>query len=186
MDKLRSERSQWFARLSILETENDKVIGNSLLSASFCTYAGGFSFTYRREIVHNNWFQDIQMRKIPVDPLYTLCNRNDVGSSVDAFDSTTQNSILLTNAIRYPLCIDPYGTASDYIKSKFQHSESYRILHFYDENFMDNLSSAISACECVIVDDIDDYIDPSLRNLLEKNFIRKNMHLTFAFRFKRT
>lgn len=50
---------------------------------------------------------------------------------------------------------------------------SYKILHFYDEHIMDELASAISAGECVIFDDIDDSIDLSLRDLLEKNFICK-------------
>lgn len=38
---------------------------------------------------------------------------------------------------------------------------------------MDELELAISAGDCVLIEDIDDYIDLSLKDLLEKNFICK-------------
>lgn len=161
--------------MSTLETENDKVIGNSLLLASFYTYVGGFSYQYRQQIIHVDWHQDIQMRKIPIDSPFVSLHRNVLTVNCDTTDSMVQNMILVTNAIRYPLCIDPYGMASDYIKSEFLESVSHRILHFYDENFLDELESAISAGECVLIDDLDDYIDLSLRDLLEKNFTCKYM-----------
>lgn len=171
---LRSERLQWSARLSMLETEHDKVIGDSLLSASFYTYVGGFLFAYRREIVHNDWLQDIQARKIPIDSSFAPLYQNVPGSSLDAAESTIQNSILVTNSVRFPLCIDPYGIASDFIKSKLEHSsENYKILHFNDENFMDELALTVSSGGSIIIDDIDDFIDFSLRDLLEKNIICK-------------
>lgn len=170
MDQLRPERLRWSERLSKLETENDKVIGNSLLSAAFCTYVGGFSFIYRRQIIHNDWLLDIQERKIPIDSPFVSFHRNDKSPDVDATDSAIQNAILVTSAIRYPLCVDPYDTASDYIKSI---SECYKILNFCDENFMDELASAVSGGGCVIVDDVDDYIDLGLRDLLEKIVIGK-------------
>lgn len=173
-----SERSQWSGRLSTLENENDKVIGNSLLSAAFYTYAGGFSFSYRHQIVHDDWLQDISRRKIPIDSPFTSLNRNVPKLSIDATESFIQNAILVTNAIRYALCIDPYGIAGEFIKATHEDSGVCKILHFYDEHFMDELTSAVSAGECVIVDDIDDCIDHSLRDLLEPNSIGRCERVT--------
>lgn len=124
--------------------------------------------------MQNDWLQDIQMRQIPVDspfdPLNPDINRC-VPLNIDAATSTIENINLMEHTVRYPLCVDPFDTVRDFLVANYP---SLIRLNSCDEDFLVQLIAAISAGDCCIVDDIDEYVDDlNLKDLLEKNYICK-------------
>lgn len=78
----RREKSRWLTELALLENDKDLVVGNSLLSASFLTYVGNFSSTYRNEMVNIDWLLDIRTRKIPIDAEFNILSQQILKSYV--------------------------------------------------------------------------------------------------------
>lgn len=70
-----SERAVWKNNLSQLETEKDEIIGNCLLLASFLTYCGCLSWSYRNELLFNNWAVDLRRSGIPISSTFSLFNK---------------------------------------------------------------------------------------------------------------
>lgn len=85
VDELNPEKSRWVSNLSVLENEKDNVIGNCLLTASFLTYTGCFSMSFRKEMIFDDWLCDIHTRNIPIGADFDVLNLNDIGSYVYIF-----------------------------------------------------------------------------------------------------
>lgn len=68
---------------------------------------------------------------------------------------------------RYPLCIDPQQQALMWIKKR--EGANLKVLSFYDKDYLKQLEMAIIYGLPVLFQDVDDYIDPSIDNVLEKN-----------------
>lgn len=83
-----------------------------------------------------------------------------------------QNGILTTRASRFPLCIDPQQQALAWIKKR-EASNNLKILNFSDNDFLKQLEMAIMYGNPVLFQDVDDYIDPVIDNVLEKNIKSK-------------
>lgn len=69
---LSSERDRWIKDLENLRTDKDKLIGNCLLCGSFLSYAGPFSYEFRRSMVYEDWHNDVSDRDIPLSTSYRL------------------------------------------------------------------------------------------------------------------
>lgn len=82
VDELNPEKSRWVSNLSVLENEKDNVIGNCLLTASFLTYTGCFSMSFRKEMISDDWLCDIHTRNIPIGGAFDVLDLNDIGSYV--------------------------------------------------------------------------------------------------------
>ena len=97
------------------------LLGDCLLSSSFLSYLGTFSwdFRYQNLIQVEDWQADVVQREIPLSQPFKLETllTNDVeiskwtSESLPPDELSIQNGILTTNASRYPLCIDPQQQA---------------------------------------------------------------------------
>lgn len=81
---------------------------------------------------------------------------------------SVQNGILTMRASRFPLCIDPQQQAIAWIKKR-EAANNLKILTFSDSDFLKQLEMAIMYGIPVVFQDVDDYIDPVIDNVLEKN-----------------
>lgn len=100
--------------------------------------------------------------------LYRLINADDL--LADEFFN--QNQMILSKALRTPICIDPQFSAMAYIRATHEHHQNnFKILRFDMDNAMAQLKNAIAAGETVLFENVNDYIDPSLSDLLEKKLI---------------
>ncbi|CAJ0949994.1 unnamed protein product [Ranitomeya imitator] len=79
-----------------------------------------------------------------------------------------QNGILTTRASRFPLCIDPQQQALNWIKRK-EERHNLKISSFNDPDFLKQLEMAIKYGFPFLFQDVDEYIDPVIDNVLEKN-----------------
>ncbi|XP_058811885.1 dynein axonemal heavy chain 10 isoform X1 [Topomyia yanbarensis] len=173
---LSSERDRWRIDLKNLQDEKTKVVGTCILSASFLAYTGPFSWEFRNSIVFEDWLVDVEEREIPyVKPfrIYTSLS-SDLEMATWASEGlppdelSVQNGILTTRASRFPLCIDPQQQALMWIKKR-ETPNNLKVLNFNDKDFLRHLEMAIKYGTPVLFQDVDDYIDPVIDNILEKN-----------------
>lgn len=173
---LMSEKTRWLDELKRLGDDKETVVGTCLLSASFMAYLGAFSFDFRRVMI-DNWHEDITSRHIPmVTPFridQNLCNDVEISAwaseGLPPDELSVQNGLLTVRASRFPLCIDPQQQALAWIKKREAYN-NLKVLSFNDSDFLKQLEMSVKYGSPVLFQDVDDYIDPVIGNLLEKNF----------------
>ena len=97
---------------------------------------------------------------------------------------SVQNGILTTQASRFAYCIDPQQQALKWVKKK-EEKNNLKVITFNDSDFLKQLEMAIKYGFPVLVQDCDEYIDPVIDNVLEKNIKGTQMifQLSFYCRF---
>uniref|UniRef100_A0A182T3H2 Uncharacterized protein n=1 Tax=Anopheles maculatus TaxID=74869 RepID=A0A182T3H2_9DIPT len=173
---LSSERDRWVIDLGKLQIERTKVIGNALLSSSFLAYMGPFSWEFRKAILFDDWHANVVEQEIPFTEPYRVNGNlsSDLEQSTWASEGlppdelSIQNGILTTRASRFPLCIDPQQQALTWIKKR-ETPNNLKTLSFNDKDFLKQLEMAIKYGTPVLFQDVDDYIDPVIDNVLERN-----------------
>lgn len=177
---LSSERDRWKIELSNLQDDKTKVVGTCLLSASFLAYTGPFSWEFRNSIVFDDWLVDVRERQVPYGEPFRIHTSlsSDLETTTWASEGlppdelSVQNGILTTRASRFPLCIDPQQQALLWILKR-ESANNLKVLTFNDKDFLKQLEMAIKYGNPVLFKDVDDYIDPVIDNILEKNIKSK-------------
>uniref|UniRef100_A0A670KBP0 Dynein axonemal heavy chain 10 n=1 Tax=Podarcis muralis TaxID=64176 RepID=A0A670KBP0_PODMU len=173
---LGSENIRWMNDLEELKKRQVKLLGDCLLCAAFLSYEGAFTWEFRDEMIKEVWQSDIHERDIPLSKPFRLENllTDDVEISrwgsqgLPPDELSVQNGILTTRASRFPLCIDPQQQALNWIKRK-EERNNLRMASFNDPDFLKQLEMAIKYGNPFLFHDVDEYIDPVIDNVLEKN-----------------
>ncbi|XP_006865538.1 PREDICTED: dynein heavy chain 10, axonemal [Chrysochloris asiatica] len=173
---LGSENIRWLNDLGELMLRRVKLLGDCLLCAAFLSYEGAFTWEFRDEMVNQVWQSDILERGIPLSQPFKLENllTDDVEISrwgsqgLPPDELSIQNGILTTRASRFPLCIDPQQQALNWIKRK-EEKNNLRVASFNDPDFLKQLEMSIKYGTPFLFHDVDEYIDPVIDNVLEKN-----------------
>ncbi|XP_030875567.1 dynein heavy chain 10, axonemal [Leptonychotes weddellii] len=173
---LGSENIRWLNDLDELMHRRVKLLGDCLLCAAFLSYEGAFTWEFRDQMVNQVWQNDLLEREIPLSQPFRLENllTDDVEISrwgsqgLPPDELSVQNGILTTRASRFPLCIDPQQQALNWIKRK-EEKNNLRVASFNDPDFLKQLEMSIKYGTPFLFHDVDEYIDPVIDNVLEKN-----------------
>ena len=173
---LSSEGKRWQEELADLRQQRIRLLGDCLISAGFLAYLGAFSWEYRNALLREEWEIDVKERGIPLSQPFKLENllTNDVEVSkwvsegLPPDELSVQNGILTTRASRFPLCIDPQQQALNWIKKR-EEGTNFKVCTFNDADFLKKLEMAIKYGFPFLFQDVDEYIDPVIDNVLEKN-----------------
>lgn len=173
---LSSENNRWTNDLANLHIEQEQLIGNCLLSSSFLSYTGAFSYEFRRSMIYEDWKQSLIDKNIPITASYKLESQLTDDVEISRWNSeglppdelSIQNGILTIRATRFPVCIDPQQQALNWIKKKEE--KHLKISSFNDADFLKQLEMAIKYGFPFLFQDVDDYVDPVIDNVLEKNW----------------
>ncbi|KAJ8266677.1 hypothetical protein GJAV_G00133350 [Gymnothorax javanicus] len=173
---LGSENERWTEDLEELKQCRVRLLGDCLVCAAFLSYEGAFSWDFRNEMVYKVWQQDVLDRCIPLSQPFRLENLLTDEVEISRWGSeglppdelSVQNGILTTRASRFPLCIDPQQQALNWIKRK-EEKNNLKVSSFNDPDFLKQLEMAIKYGFPFLFQDVDEYIDPVIDNVLEKN-----------------
>ncbi|XP_015260407.1 PREDICTED: dynein heavy chain 10, axonemal [Cyprinodon variegatus] len=173
---LSSENKRWARDLDELKQRRAHLLGDCLVSAAFLSYAGPFSWEFRNEMVHQIWVKDVQERGIPLSQPFKveslLADEEEISrwgsEGLPPDELSVQNGILTTKGSRFALCIDPQQQAYNWIKKK-EKTNNLTISSFNDPEFLEQLEMAIKFGFPFLFQDVDEYIDPVIENVLEKN-----------------
>ncbi|XP_050408300.1 dynein axonemal heavy chain 10 [Patella vulgata] len=173
---LGSENVRWTQDLEELKKKRVRLLGDCLLNSAFLSYVGAFSWEFRVDLVYKEWQADLLEREIPLSQPFKLEDllTNDVEISkwtsegLPPDELSIQNGILTTRASRFPMCIDPQQQALKWIKKK-EEQNNLKVCTFNDPDFLKQLELAIKYGFPFLFQDVDEYIDPVIDNVLERN-----------------
>ncbi|KAM6127972.1 dynein axonemal heavy chain 8 [Pterocles gutturalis] len=179
IDGLSGERVRWTQQSKEFKAQINRLVGDVLLCTGFLSYCGPFNQTFRTLLLKDLWEAEMRSHKIPfsenlnlismlVDPP-TISEWNLQGLPGD--DLSIQNGIIVTKAARYPLLVDPQTQGKSWIKKKEQENE-LKVTTLNDKYFRTHLEDSLSLGRSLLIEDIDEELDPVLDNILEKNFIK--------------
>lgn len=84
---------------------------------------------------------------------------------------STENATILTNSDRWPLMIDPQLQGLKWIKQKY--GENLKVIRLGQKGYLDIIENALIKGLTVLIESIDENIDPVLDSLLGRNLIKK-------------
>jgi len=179
IDGLGSEKIRWSSELKLLASKKDKLVGDALLTSSFLSYSGAFTYDYRKRMTYEDWLGDVSARGIPLstpfrleDILTTEVEMTQWASEgLPSDELSIQNGILTMRASRSPLCIDPQMQAVTWIKRREGTNLDGRVKTFNDTDFLKQLELAIQYGFPFLFENLDEYIDPVIDPVLERNLV---------------
>ncbi|KAG7466869.1 hypothetical protein MATL_G00146930 [Megalops atlanticus] len=178
---LESENVRWAHSVAQYHEQEKTLCGDVLLTSAFISYAGSFSKKYRQELVEHLWMPYLRSQKIPVpmteglDPISmltddaTIAKWNNEGLPSDKM--STQNGTILTNCERWPLLIDPQLQGVKWIKIRY--GADLRVISLGQKGYVDVIEQAVVSGHPVLIENLEETIDPVLDPLLGRHTIKK-------------
>uniref|UniRef100_A0A8P0SL08 Dynein axonemal heavy chain 2 n=1 Tax=Canis lupus familiaris TaxID=9615 RepID=A0A8P0SL08_CANLF len=176
---LAGEKARWEETVQGLEKDLGYLVGDCLLAAAFLSYMGPFLTNYRDEIVNQIWMRKISELQVPCSPRFTFDNFlsnptkvrdwNIQGLPSDAF--STENGIIVTRGNRWALMIDPQAQALKWIKN-MEGNQGLQIIDLQMRDYLQVLEKAIQFGYPVLLQNVQEYLDPTLNPVLNKSVAR--------------
>ncbi|KAM8856216.1 dynein axonemal heavy chain 7 [Spinachia spinachia] len=169
---LGGEKTRWSEMAVNLGELYNNLTGDILISAAIVAYLGAFTSSYRLDQT-DEWMNLSKSREIPCsrnmslmnslgDPIKTRAWTID-GLPSDIF--SIDNGIIISNARRWPLMIDPQGQANKWVKN-MEKANSLHIIKLSDADFVRTLENCIQFGTPVLLENVGEELDPILEPLL--------------------
>lgn len=146
---LGGERDRWNKTAAELSVQYDNLTGDVLLSAGVVAYLGTFTSAYRQEQLAH-WSKACTAKGIPCSDNFSLNNTlgepvkirewTIAGLPTDSF--SVENGIIIANARRWPLMIDPQGQANKWIKN-MEKANNLHVIKLTNSDFVRTLENCI-------------------------------------------
>lgn len=179
LDGLGGERDRWFEFAKQLGSRYERLTGDVFISAALIAYLGPFTALFRLKQM-NQWVKKLKEHDIPCSdsPTLTATLGNQVrirqwnieGLPTDAF--SIDNGLIVFNARRWPLMIDPQGQANKWIRN-MERPHNLQVVKLSDTNYLRVLENAIQFGSPVLMENIGEELDPSLEPLLQKQIFKQ-------------
>ena len=182
---LAGEQIRWTEDAANFGIKIDRLVGDCAVSCAFTSYVGGFNQDFRAAMV-KRFISDLQKREVPVTDGIDVCEfMVDVATQgewcmqgLPTDPLSIQNGVLVTNARRYPLMIDPQGQAISWLAEKEKERiPAFGIVQLDDNRLKEKLEFAMAEGGALIVAGVNEEIDPMLDPVLEKQIVRKGKTL---------
>ena len=176
---LGGEQKRWSEAADTLQIAYSNLTGDILVSSGVIAYLGAFTGSFRNECT-SSWVTRCKSKKLPCSSDYSLGrilgepvkirSWNIDGLPTDAF--SVDNGVILTNARRWPLMIDPQGQANKWVKN-MEKSNSLSVIKLSDATYMRTLENSIQFGTPVLLENVGEELDQSLEPLLLKQTFKQ-------------
>ncbi|XP_028940048.1 dynein heavy chain 7, axonemal, partial [Antrostomus carolinensis] len=177
---LGGEKSRWHETALKLGRQYINLTGDILISSGIVAYLGAFTSSYR-QVQTKEWALLCKTKDIPCSDDFSLTNTlgepveirtwNIAGLPSDMF--SIDNGIIISNARRWPLMIDPQGQANKWIKN-MEKANNLHIIKLSDPQFVTTLENCIQFGSPVLLENIGEELDPILEPLLLKQTFKQS------------
>lgn len=171
---LADEQIRWRETVKMLTADLGCVPGDVLVAAACVAYLGAFSNQYRREMCAL-WVDKCREFSIPsssefnllkvLGDAYEMRQWNVDGLPKD--NISIENGIYATRALRWALMIDPQEQANRWIRN-MEKANNLQVIKMTDSTMMRVLENAVRQGQPVLLEELDESIDPSLRPILQR------------------
>ena len=175
---LGGEGERWKESAAKLGIAYENLTGDMLIAAGMISYLGTFTMAFRDGIA-DSWVSMCKESGIPSSPKFSL--QDVLGDPVairkwgiaglpnDSF--SIDNGIMIANARRWPLMIDPQGQANKWIKN-MERENNVQVIKLTDGDYLRTLENAIQFGLPVLLENVKEELDPSLEPLLLKQLFK--------------
>ncbi|XP_065549401.1 dynein axonemal heavy chain 9 isoform X2 [Lathamus discolor] len=182
---LASEDVRWAEAVKDFKQQHSTLCGDVLLITAFVSYLGYFTKKYRQDLLDGIWKPYLHQLEVPIpvtpslDPLTMLADDADVAAwqneGLPADRMSTENATILSNCERWPLMVDPQLQGIKWIKTKY--GEDLRVIRIGQKGYLDTLEQALAAGELVLIENLEEFVDPVLGPLLGRETIKKGRYI---------
>jgi len=176
---LGGEEIRWTAQSKAFADEIQRLAGDCALASSFVSYCGPFNKEFREVLLTRDFYADCMKLGVPVTqnmPVAKfLVDDSEVAEwnvqGLPTDELSIQNGILVVRASRYPVMIDPQGQGLSWIKSR-EEANMLKVTSLNDRMFRNALEDCLSFGKPLLIENIEEELDPVLDPILEKRFVR--------------
>lgn len=139
---LAGEETRWTEQSKEFDATIQRLTGDCCIASAFVSYLGPFNKEFRDLLIKRDFFADCRDQDVPTTPNMNLTaflvddatvgEWNMQGLPTD--DLSIQNGIMVNNAARYPVLVDPQGQARTWILNKESKNE-LRVSQLNDKMF---------------------------------------------------
>lgn len=191
IEQLGGERASWTVKVKQLSTDLVNLLGDVLMSAGVITYMGPFIWSYREICVQQKWIPYLGSNDISCSDKFNVAGVigqrvkiqkwNLLGLPSDKV--SIENAVIIKHSSNYPLIIDPQGQAFKWLKKKLTKSKKQLVrTKNSSPDFMSVLENSLLLGANLMVENIQESIDPVLDPLLLKQFHQKGSEKTVVLR----
>ncbi|XP_071484907.1 dynein axonemal heavy chain 12-like [Diadema antillarum] len=176
---LGGEKERWTIAAANLQDIYDNLIGDVLISSGVIAYLGAFTSSFRSTCT-NGWSAVCKEKEIPCSSSFSLSNTlgepikirawNIAGLPTDNF--SIDNGVIVDNARRWPLMIDPQGQANKWVKNS-EKDNKLSVIKLTDSDYMRILENCIQFGTPLLLENVGEELDPSLEPLLLKQTFKQ-------------
>uniref|UniRef100_A0A670YY35 Dynein cytoplasmic 1 heavy chain 1 n=1 Tax=Pseudonaja textilis TaxID=8673 RepID=A0A670YY35_PSETE len=174
---LASENVRWADSVRDFKLQENALCGDVLLITAFVSYLGYFSKKYRQDLMDHEeavhgWSHSMLLPT--TENIHSLTWQNE---SLPADRMSVENATILTNCERWPLMVDPQLQVM--ISSFSLLWEFLKVfLNAYHPDavflrYLDIVEQALAAGEVVLIENLEESVDPVLGPLLGRETIKK-------------
>uniref|UniRef100_A0AAX7TU92 Dynein axonemal heavy chain 17 n=1 Tax=Astatotilapia calliptera TaxID=8154 RepID=A0AAX7TU92_ASTCA len=182
---LASENVRWAEAVENFKKQERTLCGDVLLITTFISYLGYFTKRYRVQLMDSTWRPYLSQLKVPIpvthdlDPLTLLTDDADVATwqneGLPADRMSTENATILTSCQRWPLMVDPQLQGIKWIKNKY--GEDLQVIRIGQRGYLDAIERALAAGDVVLIENLEETLDPVLGPLLGRETIKKGRYI---------
>ncbi|XP_062234716.1 dynein axonemal heavy chain 9-like [Platichthys flesus] len=180
-----SENVRWAEAVEEFKKQERTLCGDVLLITAFISYLGYFTKHYRLHLMDNMWRSYFSQLKVPIpvtpdlDPLTMLTDSADIAiwqnEGLPADRMSTENATILTTCQRWPLMVDPQLQGIKWIKTKY--GDDLRVVRIGQKGYLDAMERALAAGDAVLIENLEETMDPVLGPLLGRETIKKGRYI---------
>jgi len=190
---LSGEKDRWTKDQAGFAGMINELVGNAALACAFVSYLGPFGFEFRKMLMQKRFTASCQEMKIPCTSDLavtkfladdgTVAQWNSEGLPKD--ELSLQNGILVVQASRVPLLVDPQAQASGWLKKKCEPKEGSGLVlkqtSVTDPKVKKHCMDGMQFGYVLFIDGVSKDLDPIFDNMLEKNLIPKGKKFQIQF-----
>lgn len=179
IDALGGNKIQWIETVARLKEGRVNLLGDVLLAAGSMSYLGPFQVQYRRA-AQERWKEGLTNMGIPNSSDFTV--EKMIGEPVVIRqwaiyglpnDSLSiENGIIVSQSSRWPLLIDPQTQGNKWIKN-MEEANQLKVVKLTQGDYMRNMEAAIQFGLPVLIENVENELDPSLDPILTKSYYQK-------------
>ncbi|XP_045470082.1 dynein axonemal heavy chain 7 [Harmonia axyridis] len=176
---LGGEKTRWSLTAKTLGEKYYVLTGDILVAAGVVAYLGPFTLQFRTEQI-TGWVTELSSQGIVVSKDFQLTavlgeavlirQWNIFGLPSDNF--SIDNGIIIKNARRYALMIDPQGQANKWIKN-MEKANNLAIIRLNQPDYVRILENAIQFGQPVLLENIGEELDPILEPVLSQQIFKQ-------------